>query len=287
MKNIFNYLKKIKKTVLLISAFILILCISLIRYYTGHELALSLLYLLPICIATWFAGKRAGVFMSLLSIILWLTADLMMGYSFSTPIIPYINETFRFIVFLFITLILSELKKRLMLEEELAMTDYLTGISNRRAFFKLANMQLRMIKRVLRPFSAIYMDIDRFKEINDQFGHNVGDVLLCLVAETIKQNTREIDITARLGGDEFIILLPETDSNEAILVAYKLQKKLSEQMDIHDWPVTFSMGVVTFHFAPDNVEDIIKKADLLMYDAKHSGKDMIKSRTLYLRDRAS
>ncbi len=225
--------------------------------------------------------------MSLVSIILWLTADLKVKYSFSTPIIPYVNETFRFIVFLFITLTLSELKKRLVLEKELAMTDYLTGISNRRAFFKLANLQLRIIKRVLRPFSVIYMDIDRFKEINDQFGHNIGDVLLCSVAETIKQNTREIDITARLGGDEFIIFLPETNSNEAALVADKLQKKLSEQMNIHDWPVTFSIGVVTFHFAPDNVEDIIKKADLLMYNAKRSGRDMIKSETLYLHDRAS
>jgi len=287
MINIFKYIEKINKSVLLIFVFILISYIGLIRYYIGHEWALSIFYLLPICIATWFAGKWAGIFMSLASTISWLIADLMMENLFSNPIIPYINETLRLIVFLFITLTLSELQKRLVLEKEVAMTDYLTGIANRRAFFELTTQQLKIIKRTNRPFSVSYIDIDGFKKINDQFGHNIGDVLLCSVGDIIKQNTREIDIAARLGGDEFIILFPETDSNTASIILYKLQKKLLEQMYINNWSVTFSIGVVTFNFAPDNVEDVIKQADLLMYDAKRSGKDMIKFKTLNLHDRVS
>jgi len=125
-----------------------------------------------------------------------------------------------------------------------------------------------------------YMDIDNFKGVNDRFGHQTGNNLLRLVAHRIKANVREVDTVARLGGDEFAILLTETGSESAQAVFRKLQKDLLEAMQENKWPVTFSMGAVTFMRPPIDVEEMIKKADELMYMAKKSGKNTIKHEVL-------
>jgi len=125
------------------------------------------------------------------------------------------------------------------------------------------------------PFSVVYIDIDNFKNINDNLGHNVGDRLLCSVAKMIKQNIRVIDILARLGGDEFGIFLSETGAEAAGLVASKLKNKLFCLMQGNGWSVTFSMGVVTFEIFPDSVDEMIKAADSQMYAAKKKGKNRI------------
>ena len=111
------------------------------------------------------------------------------------------------------------------------------------------------------------------KNINDRFGHHTGDTLLCLVAENMKKSIREIDTIARFGGDEFVIMLPETKSSYS--VAVKIQKRLLNIVKNKKWPVTFSIGAVTFNRPPRSFDEIIKKADSLMYSAKENGKNMI------------
>jgi len=221
-------------------------------------LALSLFYLFPIALVTWNVGRGAGIIISITSALSWLMADLMMLNSFSNIMIPFLNETFRLIVFLIITYIIFELKNALEKHKALAGTDPLTSVANRRAFFELANMELNKARRYRHPFSVVYIDIDNFKKVNDNLGHNVGDRLLCSVAKMIKQNIRVIDILARLGGDEFAILLSETGAEAASLVVRKLKNKLLSIMRGNGWPVTFSMGVVTFKIFPDSVDEILK-----------------------------
>jgi diguanylate cyclase (GGDEF)-like protein len=121
-----------------------------------------------------------------------------------------------------------------------------------------------------------YIDCDNFKAINDCFGHQTGDNLLCSVANTLQKSIRVTDIVARLGGDEFAILLPETGYEQAEVVIRKIQKILLDVMQKNRWPITFSFGVVTFHSPPNTVDEIIKRSDALMYSAKQSGKNMIK-----------
>jgi len=115
--------------------------------------------------------------------------------AFSSSIIPYLNETFRLIVFLIATDIINRLRISIDEHKEIARTDHLTGIANRRAFFDLADLELHKARRYETPISVLYLDIDNFKHINDHFGHHIGDRVLRSVARTIKNEIRAIDVT--------------------------------------------------------------------------------------------
>ena len=273
--TILNVHKKYFKFFLTLFCLLLAILIGVVRYLTGPEFALSLFYLFPIILATWYAGKWVGVLLSLVSAVSWLMADLAMRHAFSNSLIPFLNESFRLVVFLFITFILLKLKKAVNTQKELARTDPLTLVHNRRAFNDLADLEITKARRSKKPTSVLYVDIDNFKKINDHFGHRIGDSLLCSVAKTIKTNIRAIDIMARLGGDEFCILLAETGSGAVALVARKLKEKLMGMMQNYNWPVTFSIGVVTFENPPDSVDQLITAADAQMYFAKSQGKNRI------------
>jgi diguanylate cyclase (GGDEF)-like protein len=276
-KSIFN---RYLKFLLTFSGLILVSAIGVLRYLTGPELALSLFYLFPIGLASWYVGRWSGVLMSFASAVSWLIADLMMLNSFSKSLIPYVNESFRLIVFLIFTYISSRLKASLDNHRQLARTDHLTGIYNRRAFFDLANLELNKASRYRTPLSVLYLDIDNFKQINDRYGHHVGDQLLRLVAKTIKDHVRAIDVTARFGGDEFGILLAETASGPASMVARKLQVQLIELMQHNGWPVTFSTGIVTFEIIPASVDEMLEAVDAQMYLAKKQGKNRTRHKTV-------
>ena len=268
-----NLLRRYSKCFLIILGFSFILMISFIKYLTGPEWALSAFYLFPIILVTWNAGIGAGILISFTSAISWLLADLMMVNFFSNPIIPYLNETFRLIVFLIITFIIFKLKTALENQKDLAGTDPLTSVLNRRAFYDLANLELNKARRYQTPISFLYLDIDNFKKINDNFGHHIGDELLRSVAKTIKNNIRAIDVIVRFGGDEFGILLAETGAESAAPVVGKLKKKLLEIVRDNGWPVTFSIGVATFINPPDKIDEMIDAADAQMYFAKQDGKN--------------
>ena len=276
MTNEIENLNKGFRLSLLISMLGLVVCIAVLRYFTGPEYALSLLYLLPICTTTWFVGTCAGVFTSFVSATTWLVADLMILPQYSHSYIPFINETFRLIVFLIITIVLSKLKIVLHKEKDIARQDHLTGIANRRNFFELVDIEMRRANRYNAPLTIVYLDLDNFKNINDEFGHQTGDDLLKAVANTILRNIRSLDTVARLGGDEFAVLLPETGEQAAEIVSHKIQSELLNLMETHGWSVTFSIGVVTYNRITGTVNDIMKKADTLMYSVKLNGKNMIR-----------
>lgn len=154
-------------------------------------------------------------------------------------------------------------------------TDNLTSILNSRGFYaELSNELLRSI-RFKRIFSLAYIDIDNFKTINDSKGHSIGDKLLIEVAKCLKKALRATDTVARLGGDEFVCLLPETKPAAAKKVFTKVREILSKSMKSHLWPVSFSVGMVTFETPPDNIKEAISIADDLMYNVKNGHKNNI------------
>lgn len=279
MKRFFSYINRFfcrssPLTLITISIFLAIV-IGWIRYKTGTEYAFSLFYLFPIIISTWYVGRGIGIIMSIISVLTWLTADVSLLHKFSNSAVPFINETFRLVVFLFVTCLLWELKRVLVINTAQARTDPLTGIANRRAFFEFADIELKKAQRFKYPVSIIYMDIDDFKIINDKFGHHVGDRLLKVVADTISKNIRSIDMAARFGGDELGAFLPETDVRGTRILANKLQKILLARMRYHGWPTTFSIGAATFQDSGVRVYEMLNIADKLMYFAKRNGKNKI------------
>jgi len=270
-----EFLTNLPKSFLLISGFLFAIFLGVIRYLTEPEFAFSIFYLLPICLITWFVGKWAGILIAILSAVTWFLADLMLVHSYSYPFTPYLNEILMLSVFLIIIYILSSLKGALEREKALAMTDFLTKIANRRAFFEFAHNEISRARRYKHPFTVVLTDLDKFKNINDHFGHQTGDTLLCLVADTLKKNLRTTDIVARVGGDEFIMLLPETGVDSAWVLVHRLHSELLDIMQKNGWPVLFSFGKVTFHKAPGTVDEMMRRADTLMYSAKQDSVNKI------------
>lgn len=170
-----------------------------------------------------------------------------------------------------------ELRRAMNLARAAALTDTLTGIANRPALIDALQRAIALQKREGTPFSLILLDLDGFKQVNDQHGHATGDRVLRQVARTLSGNARAGDIAARFGGDEFALLLAGQDI-DATAAATRICQRLKTVMMCNGWPVTASLGVASFHTSPNDVEEALILADQLMYEAKASGKNCIANR---------
>jgi diguanylate cyclase (GGDEF)-like protein len=158
--------------------------------------------------------------------------------------------------------------------EQLADTDPLTSIFNRRKFEEMLQFEIERNLRYELSLALIMCDIDHFKRINDQFGHDVGDETLKEFSKSISENIRDVDIFARWGGEEFMILMPNATADIANSVAEKL-RKLIESTDIKSADcLTASFGVTDFK-ASDTIDTFIKRADTALYHAKESGRNTV------------
>ncbi len=168
--------------------------------------------------------------------------------------------------------LLGSALERLELRERLrsqAITDALTGLLNRRGFLEWGQATLRSARERGRPMALLYLDLDRFKEVNDTRGHAAGDRLLLAVAQRLAQTTRSRDLLARLGGDEFAALI-EADRDGAIAAAKRVRKALAQPVLLNGETVqvSASVGVALFPTDAENVEELLRKGDLAMYRAK-------------------
>jgi diguanylate cyclase (GGDEF)-like protein len=279
-KEVTTYLEGQSKTFLITLSFVIVLVLGAIDYQTGGEISIAVFYLVPVALATWFVGRWAGVFISCLSGATWLFTDWTTGHTYSHLLVLYWNSIVNLAFFLAFTLALSAVKKALETAKQSARTEPLTGIPNSRAFGEVLEREIDRARRYGHSISFAYIDLDDFKAVNDRFGHSDGDLLLQAVANTIKEGIRETDTVARLGGDEFAILLPETGPKAARQFIERIRDSLSHDVEEHGWPVTFSIGVVTFMRPPIDVNEAIRIADSLMYSAKNSGKNTIKFEVL-------
>jgi diguanylate cyclase (GGDEF)-like protein len=273
---IVEHLFKLPQSLLISIGSVMVLLVGILNHIAGPELSSTVFYLIPIALITWFTKRSIGFILSMLSALTWLIVDLSSGATYSFSDIPYWNGVARLSSFFILTFILSALKNTLKQEKEFSRIDFLTGIRNRRYFIELVNMEINRARRYEHPFTMVCIDLDNFKTVNDCFGHSTGDILLRLVARTIQENIRVTDTVARLGGDEFAILLPETGRNIAEVMMQKVQKINLDILRKHGWPVTLSIGVVTFMSPPSTVDETLRISDQLMYNAKNNGKNSIR-----------
>lgn len=253
----------------------LILIIGLLDGLTGYQLRFGIFYLLPIFLVTWTAGYRSGLLFSLLSALLSLMIDLDVGKSLDHPFIDAWSFLVTLTFYLVMVMLLHSFQQALQTAEHLARCNSLTGIANRHAFFEAAARDSARCRRYYQPLTIIYLDCDGFKAVNDAWGHQVGDTLLRMVGTTLQQHIRASDIAARLGGDEFAVLLPDIAALAAHVASVRLREELLLAMQQHGWPVTFSLGVVTFLSPPGDVDTLVRQADDLMYQVKRQGKNAI------------
>lgn len=242
-------------------------------YVTGFELSFSFFYLLPIAFSAWYAGRRFAYLIVVMCVLTWGISNHFAGQVFSSEAIRYFNGFVRLLMFLLIAWLIGELKLVNLRESTLARTDHLTGIMNTREFYERAQLEIKRSSRNGQPFSVAYIDLDNFKQVNDEQGHSAGDKLLKAITKTISSNLRETDLFARIGGDEFILLLPNTGLEKAGVVIGKLEEAVKAVLKIT--PVTFSAGVTTFGVQPETVDEMLNIADALMYQAKLQGKNRV------------
>ena len=161
---------------------------------------------------------------------------------------------------------------------EIAIRDPLTQVLNRRGLEELAVREFAKMNRGLSEIVTVLIDIDEFKDINDQFGHDSGDKVIMSVAGLLQSNIRTFDILGRLGGDEFIMLLPNTQLDEALVIAERLRMKIENlQIDLKGMQqqITASFGVAKTTSQPKNLDELIPAADQAMYRAKQEGKNKV------------
>ena len=176
----------------------------------------------------------------------------------------------------------TDVTERKLLEEELtrqAHVDYLTSVFNRRHFMERAEQELQRFKRYGSRLSLFMLDIDHFKQINDRYGHKVGDMVLTTLAQVCRAALRDVDILGRMGGEEFAVLLPETDRKTAVEVAERLREKVAQtRVPLEGGlPVQFkvSIGVSSMASDADNIDVLLHRADTALYEAKNSGRNRV------------
>ncbi|HNT23874.1 MAG TPA: GAF domain-containing protein [Anaerolineales bacterium] len=161
----------------------------------------------------------------------------------------------------------------------LAITDPLTGLFNRRGFFELGQREVERFRRFGRPFSAIMMDLDRFKQVNDTYGHAAGDQVLIGLTGRLRSKIRDVDVMGRYGGEEIVIILPETDIQGASLLAERLRSHVEKtpiDTDRGPIPITISLGVAEFKSSIPDLASLLDRADSAMYVAKQSGRNQVR-----------
>jgi len=174
--------------------------------------------------------------------------------------------------------LLSELEEKNRELQELAYYDPLTDLPNRRFFFEHANLIFEEAKRYKKPLSLLVMDIDHFKKINDTYGHDVGDVVLKTFAGVLRGIVRQSDICARFGGEEFVVLLPNTDLEGAKVLAERIRTAVAKNPVEHGSIVivfTVSVGISQYRKSMQNIDELIKEADIALYRAKEGGRNRV------------
>lgn len=158
--------------------------------------------------------------------------------------------------------------------QRLSTTDPLTGAYNRRMFMDLLAKELQRASRYGEPFSLLMFDIDHFKAVNDQYGHDIGDRVLVEMVRLSIETIRQPDVLARWGGEEFMVLLPQTDGDMAHTLGERLRKKIEGHIFAEAGHLTVSVGVTSLGQV-DTIDSLLKRVDEALYTAKESGRNRV------------
>lgn len=239
-------------------------------------------YLLVVTGAAWWVGRGTGLALAVLGGATWVVAMLSPDSAIATG--PLIFDLVSRVAVLAtcayfvdrargaqdrLRVVNAQLEAALEREASLARTDPVTGLVNRRGFVEHLEREIARTARTGEPFALAYVDLDRFKDLNDRDGHARGDECLRAAAAALVGSIRRTDVVARIGGDELAIVMPGAGPEEALHVAERSHGALAEALGAFDSPgLGASVGVVSFAAAPGSVEDVLRRADETMYRAK-------------------
>jgi diguanylate cyclase (GGDEF)-like protein len=241
---------------------------------TAPDLRLGILYVIPVLLAASRDGLGWGLSFALAAALLRFGVGIDQMPIDTSLQVRLLNEVAYLAVVGVAIAGLSQLRRTQAQLELLATHDPLTTVLNARAFASQLAQELGRNRRYGRPLALIYLDLDDFKKVNDAHGHATGDAVLRLVADAMRSAVRQADVVGRLGGDEFGVLMPETDGSVAHSVANRLAAGI--RTVFRGTPsVTASIGVVAVSGTEAGSDDLLRKADQAMYEAKRAGKDRV------------
>lgn len=254
----------------------LTLFVGVADWASGERYTVYVLYFPIVALSAWLLGMRAAIVFSFLGSILWIVDDVVSPPEPLPYLAKYWQASIRFIVFVAFANALVRLQRTMKHEFRLSHFDSLTGLSNRGSLFGSGPRDLARCRREGKPLTAIFIDLDDFKKVNDFQGHAEGDRVLQVVADCIRGTARKSDLIARIGGDEFVVLAAEMGFEQARTFIDRMLKNLRMAMTKGNWPVTFSIGAATYEFPPETIDELIRTADELMYTVKRSRKDSVR-----------
>lgn len=279
--DVVEFISKRRRSTLGLGGTLLLSVVGIGAYFaSGQLLESSVFFIIPIAFFTWFVSRHSGLIASGVSSGFTLAANLASPMHAVHRHVAYWNALVWLAFFLLITIIIAELKVLYLRERQLSRVDNLTGVATRLAFYEVAEGEKNRARRYQHSMTIAYLDLDHFKTVNDSMGHAVGDKALVAVARTIGKTIRQTDTVARMGGDEFAIILPNTRKDAAGHVLSKVLRALDEAMLQGEYPVTFSIGAVTFLTPPESLQEMIQQADKVMYSIKSTGKNRLEQKEL-------
>ncbi|MFH1061734.1 MAG: diguanylate cyclase [Candidatus Omnitrophota bacterium] len=271
------------RALIIVSGFLLLLILR--QVYHAFGVSLGYLYITLIALSGLWFEVTGGVIAALISSIIfvvevnffssWVARDVVFKTMFLRFAIYFLSG----IVLGYQSLVEKKLRKNL---EFLAAYDELTGFLNYKFTLELLKKELERAKRYKNDLTLAMIDIDNFKNVNDTFGHLVGNDALKIFSKIIKANLREVDIAGRYGGDEFILIFPESTSEQGLMILTRIKSaiantKIRSAFLVSEKSVllTFSAGLSTFSLDKNTINDLINSADKALYQAKKEGRDKI------------
>ncbi len=252
----------------------LFLLVAITDYSLPGNLNLSFVYVFVILLAAWNTDIRFTLALVLLAI--GMQAIVIRGANDYLPqasfYVDFVNRAF---TFLLVAVFATPLKRMYAYERSIARIDPLTGVANRQAFKEALVSEMARADRKGFAFSVAYIDVDNFKAVNDEAGHQQGDHVLIEIGKAIRNTVRKPDVVARLGGDEFAVLFPHCNWDVAAYVLRRIQDQLGDYVRYRRWPVTLSIGLGTFDTPVQTPDMVMGFCDSLMYQVKRGKKDGI------------
>lgn len=244
----------------------------------GRYISLDVLFCLPIIQTAHLASIRANrrydtqtsTFVGIVLALVWSATEVAITWP-DFPMAAFGLNTFtRSVVFTVIGRVLIKLWR----EREYARKDMLTGLANRVELLERLEAEQNRSERSGRPYSLLFIDIDHFKALNDNFGHQVGDEALKILAYILRRSSRKVDVAARLGGDEFLLLLLDTDERACDIMIKRIETSTRQAFGGRSWPISISIGRTTNIGKTQEVDWVIRLADENMYKAKKMKQQM-------------
>ncbi len=246
--------------------------IATVNWWAGERFGFSIFYAVPVLFATWQAGRRIGLVVAVLAATAWLLAK----WFAADTAVDWTAQVWASAVRLGFFVLLVYYQSFLDKEKEHSRTDVLTELLNRRGFMERLSVELERARRSGRPVTLAYLDCDNFKEVNDRGGHRLGNAVLARVGQVLRTHLRQLDVAGRMGGDEFSVIMPDTEREQARVALLRLCADLEGATREAGWPLTFSVGAISFDSVPDTPESALHKADALMYEVKRSGRNNLR-----------